>query len=127
MACHGLSAVFTDIFTARDCAEARVINLARFPCLEGKTFAELSALFIDSVVLGWMIEEDGKCSTDICPPQQAKTVKDMKLAVLEQGQSVKVLRTPIQWEASGQAPDTKSCVSLARSQVRHRSFVLDTW
>jgi hypothetical protein len=125
VACHGLSAVFTDIFTAGDGGEASVIDLARFPWLEGKTFAELSALFIDSVVLGWMTEEDGKWSTDMCPPPQAKAVKGMKLAVLAQSPSVRVLRTPIKWEASGKAPDGKSCVSLARSQVRHRSFLLN--
>jgi len=116
VACHGLSAVFTDIFTAGDGGEASVIDLARFPWLEGKTFAELSALFIDAVVLGWMTEEDGKWSTDMCPPPQAKAVKGMKLAVLAQSQSVTVLRSPRKWEASGRAPDGKSCVSLARSQ-----------
>jgi hypothetical protein len=52
----------------------------------------------------------------MCPPPQAKAVKGMKLAVLAQSPSVRVLRTPIKWEASGKAPDGKSCVSLARSQ-----------
>lgn len=33
--------------------------------------------------------------------------------------NVKVLKKPIKWEASGKAPDGKSCVSLARAQVRH--------
>ena len=58
---HGLSAVFTDIFTAGDGAEIYVTDLDNWPWLEGKTFAELSNLFIDSAVLGWMTqEENGK-------------------------------------------------------------------
>jgi len=113
---HGLSAVFTDIFTAGDGCQIYVTDLALWPWLAGQTFEQISVLFPDSVVLGWMSEaQNGKWDVDICPHNTDVATKGMKLVMLAASQHMRCSRrTPTLRAIDFVA--VKSCVALARSQ-----------
>jgi hypothetical protein len=122
---NGLSEVFTDIFTAGDGAQIYVTNLSLWPWLAGQTFEQISHLFPDSVVMGWMAEQNGEWSVDIVPPNSAVASLDMKLVMLASKKNMACSRNQPKIVALDGQSKTKdrSCVALARSQ-KHVKQVL---